>query len=47
MSDSLDPYLYSWPHSELHKNSKWRDTEAVPSVSFLKPLQNLNRTADG
>ena len=29
MSDSLDPYLYSWPHSELNEGSKWRDTGTI------------------
>lgn len=26
MPDSLDPYLYSWPHFELREDSNWRDS---------------------
>ena len=35
MSASRDPYLYYWPHSALHKNSKWRATEALFSERLL------------
>ena len=35
MSDSLDPYLHSWPHSELNEGSKWRDTGTIFSERLL------------
>ena len=35
MSDPLDPYLYSWPYSELHGDSRWRDAGPLFSERLL------------